>query len=171
MVRANSSEKRKALNIYPLDFYVGVLHRVEMVPVTSKLTFDTRKYLYGINATAFVALLDEFGLEHYLDNNVTTLTLLAPDNASIDEGSLPDNIKKAWLSYHLVHGQWNRDELEDRQLLASELKTAQLNHKPQQITVYFPETTRVSLYFGNARSHGDSGKQQIGEMTGRERVC
>ncbi|KAI8341307.1 FAS1 domain-containing protein [Chlamydoabsidia padenii] len=133
----------------------GVLHQVETMPVTDKLTFDARKYLYGLKATAFVSLLDEYGLNHYLDPTVTDFTFLAPDDASIDEGSLPDNIKKAWLSYHLVHGQWNRDELLDRQLLASELKTAQLNHKPQQITVYLPETNRVSLSFDNARSYGE----------------
>ncbi|CAO3596186.1 unnamed protein product [Absidia cylindrospora] len=134
----------------------GVLHRLETMPITQRLTFDTRKYLYGINATKFVSLLDEYDLGYYLAPGVTNFTVLAPDNNAINEGSIPDNVKKAWLSYHLLHGRWDRNLLEDRLLIASEYKSPQLKKQSQVVPVYLPEGWKSTIYFGNARVHGDS---------------
>ncbi|KAI8097423.1 FAS1 domain-containing protein [Halteromyces radiatus] len=135
----------------------GVLHELQVMPNSQQVKFDTRKYLYGVNATKFVSLLDNYGLGHYLASGVTNFTLLAPDNDSIDEGSIPDNVKKSWLSYHILHGQWYRDQLTDRQLLPSEFKSPQLNDQPQQVPVSLSDTTRKSsLFFGDAGVHDDN---------------
>ncbi|KAI8338344.1 FAS1 domain-containing protein [Chlamydoabsidia padenii] len=130
----------------------GVLHKVENLPRTKQVAFDIRKYLYGVNATKFVSLLDRYGLGYYLAPGVTNFTVLAPENDSIDEGALPDNLKKAWLSYHIVHGQWFPDQLHDRQLLSSEYKSPQLNDQAQRIPIGLYETRKSSIFFGNARS-------------------
>ncbi|ORZ13544.1 FAS1 domain-containing protein [Absidia repens] len=134
----------------------GVLHRLETMPITHRLTFDTRKYLYGINATKFVSLLDEYDLGYYLAPGVTNFTVLAPDNNAINEGSIPDNVKKAWLSYHILHGRWDRNLLKDRLLIESEYKSPQLKKHSQVVPVYLPEGWKSTIYFGNARVHGDS---------------
>jgi uncharacterized surface protein with fasciclin (FAS1) repeats len=128
------------------------------MPRTKQVAFDIRKYLYGIDATKFVSLLDRYGLGYYLAPGVTNFTVLAPENDSIDEGSLPDNLKKAWLSYHIVHGQWFPDQLHDRQLLPSEYKSPQLNDQAQRIPIGLYETRKSSIFFGNARSQNAPSK-------------
>lgn len=146
------------LELFVFLIYVGVLHKVENMPRTKQVAFDIRKYLYGIDATKFVSLLDRYGLGYYLAPGVTNFTVLAPENDSIDEGSLPDNLKKAWLSYHIVHGQWFPDQLHDRQLLPSEYKSPQLNDQAQRIPIGLYETRKSSIFFGNARSQNAPSK-------------
>ncbi|CAO3637353.1 unnamed protein product [Cunninghamella echinulata] len=129
----------------------GVMYELDKMPISNRLIFDTRKYLYGINATLFVSLLDRYELGYYLASGVQNFTILAPDNESIDEGSIPDNIKQDWLSYHILHGQHIRQHLSDYQLLPSEFKSKELNDQHQQIHVYLKSNT---IAFNNARTYG-----------------
>ncbi|CAO3642020.1 unnamed protein product [Cunninghamella blakesleeana] len=156
-VQANSNDDSITVNGYRVlqnDLIAanGVIYELEELPISNRLIFDSRKYLYGINATSFVSLLDRYELGYYLASGVQNFTILAPDNESIDEGSLPDNIKHNWLSYHILHGQHIRQHLSDYQLLPSEFKSKELNDQHQLIQVSLKSNTIV---FNNARTYGE----------------
>lgn len=115
---------------------IGVIHVLDDLPYSNSLVFDTRKYLFGLNATKFVSLIDTFGLARFLDSESTNLTILAPTNEVIDEDDIPNNQKKQWLSYHLIQGAWKSSDLEDHMLLKSEYNSSQLLNEPQRIVVH-----------------------------------
>lgn len=123
-----------------------MLHILDDLPFANSLVFDTRKYLYGLNATKFIALLDEYGLDHYLDKRTTNITLLVPTNEVIDEDDIPNNQKKQWLSYHIAQGAWNSSDLHDHMLLESSYYSPQLDNQPQRLLVRVSPT---SIHFGD----------------------
>lgn len=105
------------------------------LPFADSLVFDTRKYLFGLNATKFVSLIDKYELGYFLDSDSVNVTILAPTNEVIDEDDIPNNLKKQWLSYHLLQGAWKADDLEDRMLLKSEYNSSRLLDDAQRIVV------------------------------------
>jgi uncharacterized surface protein with fasciclin (FAS1) repeats len=105
------------------------------LPYAESTVFDTRKYLIGLNATKFVSLIDKHGLGSYLDSDSRNLTILAPTNEVIDEDDIPNNLKKSWLSYHLIQGAWKPADLVDRMLLKTEYNSSQLLNESQRVVV------------------------------------
>lgn len=134
------------------------------MPIPKSITFDTRKYLYGLNATKYVALLDRFGLSHYLDSKGENYTFLAPLNEAIDENSVPNTIKHGWLSYHILNGSWTVDLFQNGMLVKSEFTPAQMGHAPQRLPVYVGtegssgKTKEKSVQFDHARALSNGGK-------------
>lgn len=116
-------------------FCVGVLHILDDLPYADSLVFDTRKYLFGLNATKFVSLIDSYGLGQYLDDGTTNVTIFAPPNEVIDEDDIPNNKKAQWLSYHIAQGAWSSPDLKDRMLLKTKYNASQLNHESQRLQV------------------------------------
>ncbi|KAI8335752.1 FAS1 domain-containing protein [Chlamydoabsidia padenii] len=115
----------------------GVIHELEDIPVPESLTFNGRKYLYGLNTTKFVTLIDRFGLGEYLDNSKKyNFTFLAPENDAIDENAIPNHSKRAWLSYHISNGSWTKDKLSDGMMLASQFASEPMGGALQRIPVY-----------------------------------
>ncbi|KAG0171582.1 hypothetical protein DFQ30_000748 [Apophysomyces sp. BC1015] len=115
----------------------GVIHILDDGLIPGSLEFDSRKYLYGINATKMVFLLDKYGLGHYLEKNVDDFyTFLVPSNDALNEDMIPNIIKKDWLSYHIVDASWTPKHLEDGMLLPSEFRSVGLNGASQRIPVY-----------------------------------
>ncbi|KAK4520092.1 Aconitate hydratase mitochondrial [Mucor velutinosus] len=113
----------------------GVLHIVDDLPFANSLVFDTRKYLFGLNATKFVSLVDEYGLGRFLDEGTNNVTILAPTNEVLDEDDIPNNKKVQWLSYHIAQGAYGPEDLENRMLLKTEYNSSQLNHQSQRLLV------------------------------------
>jgi hypothetical protein len=116
-------------------FSLGVLHVLNDLPYADSIIFDTRKYLFGLNATKFVSLIDSYGLGQFLDDGATNVTILAPTNEVIDEDDIPNNKKVQWLSYHIARGAWSPSYLNDRMLLKTEYNSSQLNHDSQRLQV------------------------------------
>jgi hypothetical protein len=127
-----------------------VLHILDDLPYADSLVFDTRKYLFGLNATKFVSLIDSYGLGNFLDDGTTNITILAPTNEVIDEDDIPNNKKVQWLSYHIAKGAWGPSDLEDRMLLKTEYNASLLNYDSQRLQV------RVGKDHGDDRYHWDN---------------
>ncbi|KAI7898866.1 FAS1 domain-containing protein [Cokeromyces recurvatus] len=114
----------------------GVVHVLDDLPFRpNSIVFDSRKYLIGLNATKFVSLIDKFGLSHFLNNQTSNITILAPTNEVIDEDDIPNNQKKQWLSYHLLQGSWEPSKLTDGTLLKTEFNSSLLNNESQRLVV------------------------------------
>ncbi|CAO3587603.1 unnamed protein product [Absidia cylindrospora] len=114
----------------------GVIHELEDIPTPSSLLFDSRKYLYGLNATKFVTLLDRFGLGDYLDDSKKYgYTFLAPENDAIDENTIPNHIKRDWLNYHISNSTWTKDSLSDGMMLVSQFASKSMGGALQRIPV------------------------------------
>lgn len=114
---------------------IGVLHVVDDLPYADTLVFDTRKYLFGLNATKFVSLVDEYGLGRFLNEGANNVTILAPTNEVLDQDDIPNNQKVQWLSYHIVQGAWEPHDLEDHMLLKTEYNSSQLYSQSQRLLV------------------------------------
>lgn len=145
---------------------VGVIHELEDIPIPESLIFNSRKYLYGLNTTKFVSLVDRFGLGEYLDNaKKYNYTFLAPENDAIDENAIPNHSKRDWLSYHLLNGSWTKDTLSDGMMLASQFASEPMGGALQRIPVYVDNEEVLvaskpgkSIRFDNARVITDIGK-------------
>ncbi|KAI8083015.1 FAS1 domain-containing protein [Halteromyces radiatus] len=143
----------------------GVLHELEGSLVPNSLVFDTRKYLYGLNTTKYVSLLDRFGLSQYLDASYYNYTFLAPENDAIDENAIPNHSKHDWLSYHLSNGSWTKDLLHDGMMLKSQYASEPMDGALQRIPVFveneeiFSAKLGKSIRFDNARVITDIGIQ------------
>lgn len=122
--------------------------------MAGSLVFDTRKYLFGLNATKFVSLIDQYGLGNFLDSESNDVTILAPTNEVIDEDDIPNNLKKQWLSYHLIQGAWKPTDLVDRRLLKSEYNSSLLLNESQRMVVRVGKDEKLqellkSIQFGS----------------------
>ncbi|KAI9278915.1 FAS1 domain-containing protein [Phascolomyces articulosus] len=114
----------------------GVIHILDDMPIPNNIVFNTRKYLYGLNSTKLVSLMDEYGFEHYLENDAQKYTIIAPANDDIKDDAIPDSIKKDWLSYHVIGGSFSPDLLTDGTLLKSEFVSSRLGGASQRIPVF-----------------------------------
>ncbi|CDH54560.1 fas1 domain-containing protein [Lichtheimia corymbifera JMRC:FSU:9682] len=134
----------------------GVIHQLAHAFIPPSLTFDQRKYLYGLKATKFVALLDKYGLGHFLNATTQKYTFLVPGNDAID---IPhDQQHKDWLSYHVLTGNLTPDYLDDGALLATEFISQQLGNVPQRIPVHIhagSDTSTRWIRFGQSHVVGD----------------
>jgi hypothetical protein len=143
-----------------------VIHELEDTPIPESLIFNGRKYLYGLNTTKFVSLVDRFGLGDYLDTvKKDNFTFLAPENDAIDENAIPNHSKRDWLSYHILNGSWTKDRLSDGMMLASQFASAPMGGALQRIPVYVDNEEVLvsskpgkSIRFDNARVITDIGK-------------
>ncbi|KAI7852291.1 FAS1 domain-containing protein [Circinella umbellata] len=142
----------------------GVFHVLDDMPIPNNINFNTRKYLYGLNSTKLVALMDECGLEHYLEtdnsDDAQKYTILAPANDDIKEDSIPDSIKKNWLTYHIMGGSYSPDLLTDGALIKSEFVSSRLGDVSQRIPVFVEREAPVkaagkSIRFGHSRVLAD----------------
>lgn len=122
---------------------LGVLHVVDDLPYADTLVFDTRKYLFGLNATKFVSLVDEYGLGRFLDEGTNNVTILAPTNEVLDEDDVPNNKKVQWLSYHIAQGAYGPEDLENHMLLKTEYNSSQLADQSQRLLVTVGSDKRV----------------------------
>ncbi|GAA5801723.1 hypothetical protein HPULCUR_007175 [Helicostylum pulchrum] len=129
----------------------GVVHVLDDLPFADSVVFDTRKYLFGLNATKFVSLIDQFGLGSFLDSESNDVTILAPTNEVIDEDDIPNNLKKQWLSYHLIQGAWKPSDLVDRRLLKTEYNSSLLLNESQRMVVRVGKEQELlkSIQFGS----------------------
>ncbi|KAG2179174.1 hypothetical protein INT43_002024 [Umbelopsis isabellina] len=146
----------------------GVIHEIDQVIVPKALKFNLRKTLIGMNATKFVKLLEEAGLDKYLEDDSKSYTILAPLNEALDLDEVPRKYLNAWLSYHIVEGQWNPENLTDGQLLKTESKSDKLNGKKQRVKVQVEDSAVIkghkSINFGRSGVAQDpitSGKHVI----------
>lgn len=127
------------------------------------LLFTPRKYLYGVNATKFVSLLDDYGLDHYMDNNDNNqkYTFLAPGNEDINEDMIPNIYKRNWLSYHILTGYMPPDQLVDGSLLRTEFLSNDLGGAPQRVPILVEaegqHTMGRSIRFSHSRVLSDPG--------------
>lgn len=137
------------------------------VLIPDSIIFNSRKYLYGMNATKLVSLMDRHGLAGYLDDDTKNVTIIAPLNENIDEDSIPNKEKENWLQYHVVNGAWPTETLYDGMLLKSEFRSPRLTNASQRIPVHV-ETEKSLLFnlasgsksvrFDHSRALSDPGK-------------
>ncbi|KAI9321376.1 FAS1 domain-containing protein [Dichotomocladium elegans] len=113
----------------------GVIHEIDSSNIPPSLSFNSRKYLHGLNASEFVSLLDRYSLGHYLDEESEKYTFLAPSNQDMNEGAIPDILKRGWLSYHVLTGSLPPDTLVDKSLLRSQFASRRLGGAPQRVPV------------------------------------
>ncbi|OBZ87104.1 FAS1 domain-containing protein fsc1 [Choanephora cucurbitarum] len=128
----------------------GVIHILNDLPYADSIVFDTRKYLFGLNATKFVSLIDSYGLGRFLNKGTNNVTILAPTNEVIDEDSIPNNQKTQWLSYHLVQGAYSPSELTDRMLVKTEFNSSQLYNDSQRLFVSIGKSKEDTMENMNA---------------------
>lgn len=162
VIASNKDKKSITVNDIPLvqtDILAanGVIHEVDETFKPEGIEFNTRKYMYGSNATHMVELFDKYDLANYVDHTENSYTFLVPPNDAIN-ASL---ISKSWLSYHIVNGSWPQENLKDEMLLASQFKSSDLGGNYQRLPVYV-ETENIygqggqSIQFDRARVVGES---------------
>ncbi|KAI8059533.1 hypothetical protein BC940DRAFT_313521 [Gongronella butleri] len=122
----------------------GVLHELDRLPVAPDLVFDTQKYLHGLDASAWVAMLQKYDIDDHLAAH--NLTFVVP--TSMDPGAIPENNKRDWLQYHVLSGTHAPPQLIDGQLLRSSMASDALNGQVQRVPVRRIDT---SLHFGESR--------------------
>lgn len=143
---------------------IGVIHEVDETFKPEGIEFNTRKYMYGSNATHMVELFDKYDMGDYVDQTEKSYTFLVPPNDAIN-ASL---ISKSWLSYHIVNGSWPQENLKDEMLLVSQFESTDLGGNHQRLPVYV-ESENIytqfsggqSIQFDRARVVGESGTYVI----------
>lgn len=121
-----------------------MIHELEDLYYPGSLEFNARKYLYGLNATKYVSLLDEQGLGYYMDDVSHNYTFLCPGNDDIDEDEIPYNERQDWLSYHLLDGAWHSDDMQDGLLIETEFASPHLGGARQRVPVFVqPESALI----------------------------
>ncbi|KAL0087614.1 hypothetical protein J3Q64DRAFT_1637784 [Phycomyces blakesleeanus] len=144
----------------------GVIHEVEDTVVPRSIWFNSRKYLYGLNATAFVELMDQYGQAHYIDSLIGNYTFLIPSNEDLEDDMIPETVKPSWLRYHILGGTWTKDDFQNSTLVASEFRSEYLGGARQRIPVYVEtegvqdissRPTGKSVRFGRSRILGEIG--------------
>ncbi|KAI8377519.1 FAS1 domain-containing protein [Radiomyces spectabilis] len=134
----------------------GVIHVLDQPLIPDSLTFNVRKYLYGLNATKFVSMMDAHHLSDYLTNDDEWYTFLVPPNHVIDEDDIPENAKTYWLQYHLAAGQWTTEYLRNGMLLKTEFQSDLLKGAPQRLPVHMTDhPSGLSLSFGQSSVMND----------------
>ncbi|ORZ02849.1 FAS1 domain-containing protein [Syncephalastrum racemosum] len=128
----------------------GVIHELDDFYYPGSLEFNARKYLYGLNATKYVSLLDEQGLGYYMDDDKHNYTFLCPGNEDIDEDEIPYNERQDWLSYHLLEGAWHSDDMQDGLLLETEFASPQLGGARQRVPVFVQAESALSAHDSQA---------------------
>ncbi|KAI9300719.1 FAS1 domain-containing protein [Cunninghamella echinulata] len=143
----------------------GVVHELKEVPLPNNLVFDTRKYLYGLNATKYASLFDRYGLAPYLDKDSKDYTFIVPQNDVIDEkNTIPSHKEQNWLRYHFLKGSWTSDILRDGLMLESQFLSSKMGDVLQRIPVYVENEEILnskpgkSIQFDRARVIGDHVK-------------
>ncbi|CAO3613023.1 unnamed protein product [Cunninghamella echinulata] len=143
----------------------GVVHELREVPLPNNLLFDTRKYLYGLNATKYASLFDRYGLAPYLDKDSKDYTFIVPHNDVIDEkNTIPNHKEQNWLRYHFLKGSWTSDTLRDGLMLESQFLSSEMGDVLQRIPVYVENEEILnskpgkSIQFDRARVIGDHVK-------------
>jgi len=131
----------------------GVVHTVEGLFLPKSLTWNTRKYLIGLNGGKFVSALEKNGLESYLSNTKTSYTFLVPHDELIDDWT-PDfqskDLKKL-LKYHIVEGKWRVDDLRNSSLIKTELSGKELKGHKQRASVSVEDQDgKVNIQFNDA---------------------
>ncbi|KAF9939507.1 hypothetical protein BGZ65_010349 [Modicella reniformis] len=110
----------------------GVIHTVSRPLLPSALTWTPAKYLIGLNAANFVKAVRKAGLSRYIDDPNSSYTIFAPQDDVFSPESLTGREKSDMLQYHFVSGKIAQNDLQDGQLLQTELRTDQLNGQAQR---------------------------------------
>jgi solute carrier family 25 (mitochondrial carnitine/acylcarnitine transporter), member 20/29 len=131
-------------NLVEKDIYAanGVLHLVsDLLIPPGALQITPEKYLLALNCTTFISLLRSVDLRHLVNSTEKHHTILAPSDdilSVLGEASLPepgsDDLKRM-LEYHFIPGKWTPKQLEDGQLLPTELKEEGLKGDRQVLPV------------------------------------
>ncbi|KAI8968034.1 FAS1 domain-containing protein [Mycotypha africana] len=148
----------------------GVIHMIDGTFRPDIIQFNTRKYLYGMNAMHIVELLDEFNLsDPYLTSDTNTTdsgsdkasasvstnnvyTFLIPPQETLNKSL----ITESWLKYHIFQQPWPKDALANDMLIETEFRSNQLSGQGQRVPVYTPGTSsRKTIQFDKARVIGD----------------
>jgi hypothetical protein len=138
----------------------GVIHEIDETFKPDIIQFDTRKYMYGCNATHVVDLLDKYQLsERYLDQKDYDYTFLVPPLDRINSSL----ISSSWLTYHIMNESWPQDKLIDNTLLKTEFRSPELGGMRQRLPVYVERENIVtaggqSIHFDRARVTGDNSE-------------
>lgn len=134
----------------------GVIHEIEHTFKQDAIHFDTRKYMYGYNATQMVQWFDQYDLGHYLDQQELNYTFLVPPHNAMNESM----ISKSWLSYHIINGSWPQENLKDDTLLITQFNSRDLGGKRQRlpVSVESDHLFSSSIQFDHARMIGEDGK-------------
>lgn len=139
----------------------GIIHLIEDTFHPNSIEFNARKYMYGANSTYMVEYMDQYHLDHYLDQTENYYTFLVPPNDAINKTLL----SKAWLSYHIIKDAWPQQNLNDNMLLDSKYQSYALNQNYQKIPVSVEHEVSVysgqSIQFAHARVIGDEGNINI----------
>jgi hypothetical protein len=120
--------------ICPNAYYAGVIHTIEHPIIPRNLLFTARKYLIGINATKFVAMMDENSLGSYLDDPSLSLTFLAPINDAFEQFDIEAGNVTKKLLYHILPS-WKPDQLNDGLLVDTSFSDKKLGGSAQKLKV------------------------------------
>ncbi|KAG1454822.1 hypothetical protein G6F46_008369 [Rhizopus delemar] len=133
----------------------GVIHQIEDVFKPDSITFNTRKYLYGLNATHMNELFDNYNLSYYIDQEDNkNYTLLVPPS----DTPLPSIPVESWLKYHVIQGLWPQDTLYNKELLLTEFRSSELGNNYQRVPIYTENDAsekKSSILFDHSRTLGD----------------
>lgn len=150
-----------------VTFYcaIGVIHEIdETFNKPEGITFNTRKYMYGSNATHMVELFDQYDLNNYIDQSESNYTFLVPPHDAMNNSI----ISEPWLSYHIIGGSWPQENLKDNMLLASEFTSPDLGNKQQRLPVYVESEDKLvtvaggrSVQFDHSRVVGENSKSHF----------
>lgn len=88
-----------------------------------------------MNATKFVAMMDENGLGNYLDDTSQSLTFLAPINEAFEQFDIEAGNVTKKLLYHMLPTPWKPDQLTDGLLVDTTLHDKMLGGPAQKMKV------------------------------------
>ncbi|KZT57878.1 hypothetical protein CALCODRAFT_482866 [Calocera cornea HHB12733] len=149
--------------------YNGVLHTVPTLLLpTERLVLTPEKTLVALNATAFVRMLHNANLTHYINGsgasdgqNYTILAMRDDDLArhdsdppEDDDPDTPGNHNRTLAkraAYHVLSGKLYSDTLKDGMLVQTELREEGLGYNKQMLKV---GVANGGLTWGDARALG-----------------
>ncbi|KAG2225750.1 hypothetical protein INT45_011418 [Circinella minor] len=100
----------------------GVIHILEKSILPNNRDFlkmNLRKVLIGLNATKFVTLFEEYGLEDFLHTK-DEYSIVAPPNDELNERNIPRSEIQSWLKYHIISKKYDLNNFTDGQLVKTE---------------------------------------------------
>ncbi|KAI9266528.1 FAS1 domain-containing protein [Phascolomyces articulosus] len=125
----------------------GVIHILEksILPKNHDfLKMNLRKALIGMNATKFVSLFENNGLENYL-NTKDAYSIIAPPNGELDEHTIPRNEIRSWLKYHLISQKYDINNFTDGLLVKSESNDHLSKNEKQRILIHIIDQDQMPI--------------------------
>ena len=158
-----TKKKKLLLNMHMNAGVIHILEKSILPKDRDFLKMDLRKALIGLNATKFVTLFEEYGLEDFL-NTKDEYSIVAPPNDELNERNIPRSEIQSWLKYHIISKKYDLHNFTDGQLVQTESDDHLGGYGKQRLLIHIVDQDQTpvnarkkSIQFDHANLIGNPG--------------